>query len=150
MDGSGNYGTGKNGKRRRELMAVLMTRYQNLVSVISHQEAAWPEEELSERAISILEALSDLMRRKELTGTVGSLEICGILSHEEAEHFLGTGQQTIKEAKCLLQSPSTPLLYPSSYQPYEYIFKEVVPLEFLERSQAEPVHLVHYHAGVAQ
>lgn len=109
--GSGNYGTGKNGKLRRELMAVLMGRYGNISSAINHQEAVWPEEELSGRALCILDALADLTRSKPLSEVVGTLEICGILSRKEALHFLGTGraQKAIKEATGLLQSPSLPL-----------------------------------------
>ncbi len=88
-----------------------MGRYENILSSINHEE--WPEAELQGMALSILDSLADLMKRRELSEVVYALEMCGILGRKEALHYIGEGraQQVIKEATGLLQSlPTLPVL----------------------------------------
>ena len=88
--GSSKDRAGKDRLLRRELMVVLMERYDSIRAHEGHLETAR----------GILDALADLMRRRNLPKVVETLEICGILSSEEARHFLGEGstQQVIEEA----------------------------------------------------
>lgn len=82
MDASVKHGAGKNGKLRRErLKVVLMSRF----------------EESNGTAQSIWDALADLMKGRDLSEVVETLEICGILSHSESLEY--EEQQAIEEAR---------------------------------------------------
>ena len=112
VSGSGNYGAGRNDRLlRKELMAVLMNRFDGIINEMNCHEEAPYGIGLTEKAQAVWHGLADLMRQKELSEVVEALELAGILGHEEARHFLRAGarkQQVIKEATGLLQPLSTP------------------------------------------
>ena len=74
---------------------VLMSRYDSVRSDEDRLEEAW----------CVADALVDLVMRRNYFEVVETLELCGIISHREAMHFLGADrwQQTVEEAKGLLQ-----------------------------------------------
>ena len=99
--GSGNYGTGKNEKLRKELLVSLMHRYDEIISTISEYERSWPKAELSAKADMVLDSISDLLRQRSLREVTASLEMSGIIGHEEAAYLCGKKkkQPIIKEAE---------------------------------------------------
>lgn len=109
--GSSGYGAGKGRLLQKELMVVLMHRYDSVMAGEGHLEVAR----------GILDALADLMRRRNLSRVVETLEICGIISHAEARHFLGADseQQVIEEAGA--SSGPHPRYFVFSNSKYPYI-----------------------------
>ncbi len=80
-------------------MTVLVGKY----ALMANHEAECTG--LSGKAFSILDALADLMRRRDLGEIVEIMELCGILGREEAQHFLRSrAQKATKEATGLLQA----------------------------------------------
>jgi hypothetical protein len=106
--GSGNYGTGKNEKLRKELLVSLMHRYDRMISTISEYERSWPKAELSAKADMVLDSISDLLRQRSLREVTASLEMSGIIGHEEAAYFCGKKkkQPIIKEAEASSSPPT--------------------------------------------
>ena len=120
--GSGNYGTGKNEKLRKELLVSLMDRYKEIISTISDYERSWPEAELSAKADMVLDCISDLLRHRSIREVTASLEMSGIIGHKEAAYFYGKKkkQQIIKEAQA---SSSPPYLCFLTYGEFTTVHK---------------------------